>query len=492
MKFTHYIQFCILNIFTLFTASVFAQSDFCGTRVVDQEKSVQSISAVSQHFRPDQGIQYVPLKIHTVANDNASSFYIGWQVFETLCTLNEDFLPTGIQFFLEEDFNYIKNTSWNNHEGYERGEEMMVESNVPNMVNCYLVSNPAGNCGYFTYQGDGIALNKTCLGKTSHTWAHELGHFFSLPHTFFGWEGINYSNGKKTSEYAGQVSRQIENIVRTQCKRQGDLFCDTYPDYISNRWTCNEDGKSSMILRDLQDSTFRADGTLFMSYSNDQCMNRFAVEQMDAMHKSLNGPRAELLRPQVQPKMIDQSELSLEFPLDSLELSGTDVLLRWEEVPNARYYVIQISRTSNFSVIVKNLLLTKPEVLVDSLTSGKNFWWRVRAYSEFDFCGAESKVGYFKTQPTIVGTGDLIKGQVLLYPNPVAAGGKTFFRVKDSNQHIQQIQMMSLNGHVIAMPEFFQANEGIVISIPSDLNGMHIIRIVGTDSSYLTKINIQY
>lgn len=490
MKHNHFafLIFCI----ALSCQSLQAQQEFCGTRVNDQHYAMQRLENYSNVHKPDRGILYVPLKVHTVANDNASSFYMGWHLFETLCTLNEDFLPSGMQFFLEEDFNYIRNTSWNDHANYDKGEEMMIENNVPGMVNCYLVTNPAGNCGYFTYAGDGVALNKTCLGKSSHTWAHELGHYFSLPHTFFGWEGINYTNGKKTSEYQADVRRQIENIVRSQCKRQADLFCDTYPDYISNRWTCNDNGTSNIILRDLQDSTFRVDGTLFMSYSNDQCMNRFTSEQMNAMHTSLNGPRAELLRPSAIPKMIDQSEVVLQFPLDSMELSGKQVPVRWEAVPNASYYVLQISRTASFSIVVKNLLLTKPEALIDSLTAGKNFWWRVRAYSNFDFCGAESAVGVFTTKSEIVASESLDRASnVTFYPNPLTVGGKAFMNWSHGSKMPESLQLLGINGAFVRNIPFEAMQEGIMLEVPALNSGLYLIRATFPNQTIITKISIQ-
>lgn len=477
----------------LIANSLFAQSEFCGTRIEDQQQALNDIEGLPNVNRTDNAITYIPLMVHNVTNDNSNSFFAAWPLFETLCTLNSDFLPTGFQFYLERGINYIKNSEWNNHEDFSKGEEMMIESNVPEMVNCYLVSDPAGNCGYFTYSGDGVALNKTCLGKYSHTWAHELGHFFSLPHTFYGWEGIRYSSSKKTSEYQGDVFRQIENVVRAQCKRQADYFCDTNPDYISYRWTCNQDGFSSLIMRDVNDSTFRADGTLFMSYSNDQCMNRFSNEQMEAMHKSLNGPRAELKRPDVIPSFIAQSKFQLTFPSDSLTVVSKNLDVSWEKVENATYYVLQISRTSNFSVVVKNLLLTENSVNIDSLTQGKSYWWRVRAYSDFDFCGIESAVGYFKTQADVVTTQQLSANELHLFPNPLRNSEKLqiSFPENINTNLITNIQLVDTKGGNFTNVAFSKTQNGILVDLKQVSSGFYLINVRTLAGNYYSKISIQ-
>ncbi|MBK9108020.1 MAG: T9SS type A sorting domain-containing protein [Saprospiraceae bacterium] len=484
----------IIKAFALFIANgLFAQAEFCGTRIEDQQQALNSIDGLPYVYRQDNAITYIPLMVHNVTNDNSNSFFAAWPLFETLCTLNSDFLPTGFQFYLERGFNYIRNSEWNNHEDFQKGEEMMVESNIPEMVNCYLVSDPAGNCGYFTYSGDGVALNKTCLGKYSHTWAHELGHFFSLPHTFYGWEGIRYSSSKKTSEYQGDVFRQIENVVRAQCKRQADYFCDTNPDYISYRWSCNQDGFSSLIMRDVNDSTFRADGSLFMSYSNDQCMNRFSTEQMDAMHKSLNGPRAELIRPDVVPSFITQSQLNLTFPSDSLTVVSKNLEVSWEAVENATYYVLQISRTSNFSVVVKNLLLTSNKVDIDSLTQGKNYWWRVRAFSDFDFCGIESSVGHFKTQADPVSTDQIFASELNLFPNPIRNSEKLQIEIPehlDFNQ-IKEVKLISAKGGTLSDLHFSQLENRILVDLDNLSTGFYLINLKTESGNYYSKISIQ-
>ncbi len=469
----------------------FSQSEFCGTSVKDQQTLLAQAEQYKSFSKRDGGFIYVPLMVHNVSNDNSSGFYAPWNLFETLCTLNEDFKPSGIQFYLEKDFNYIKNSAWNDHAEFSTGEEMMYQSNVQNMANCYLVSNPAGNCGYFTYNGDGVALSKSCLGKRSHTWAHELGHYFSLPHTFFGWEGIQYSSSKKTSEYQSRVFTAIENVNRDYCKNQADRFCDTEPDYISNRWTCNTDGFSNSKLLDTKDSTFRVDGSLYMSYANDDCMSRFSSEQMDAMNRNLDGQRSYLKRSNVVPKYINVTSFDLQFPEDSMVVPTRHVTFSWDKVPNAKYYILQISRTESFSIIIKNLLLNEPTTEIDSLIQGKNYWWRVRAFSEFDFCGAESQVGFFKSEPIITSLDETKADQSYLVPNPVSSYGNVQINLVSANQNDAQIEIKDLNGKSFRPFSIINNPNSILINLGYLPEGLYFLTARFATSSKVYKMIVK-
>ena len=44
--------------------------------------------------------------------------------------------------------------------------------------------------GYYSSQGDYVIVRKEELIKGNNTLSHEIGHFFSLRHTFYGWENV--------------------------------------------------------------------------------------------------------------------------------------------------------------------------------------------------------------------------------------------------------------------------------------------------------------
>ena len=170
---------------------------------------------------------YVPMTIHLLGDDSGAGYFPLRKVLDDVCALNEDFAPSGIRFYIEGDIRYINNSDYYVHEEFGPGFDMMEEHNVENTINCYFVENPAGACGYSIY-GLGVALGHNCMAATDNTWTHEMGHAFSLPHTFYGWEGINHSFAQPAPEEVDGV--QVEFVSGANCEDAADGFCDTPAD----------------------------------------------------------------------------------------------------------------------------------------------------------------------------------------------------------------------------------------------------------------------
>ena len=132
------------------------------------------------------------------------------------------------------------------------------------------VNDPAGACGYYSPFRDAIAIRKSCSAPNSTTLVHELGHFFSLPHTFNGWEN-------------GAVPTNPEKVTRTgpsaNCSSTGDKFCDTEADYQGERWFCPYND----IKFDSNNDQYHPDSSIYMGYASDECMTRFSNMEIAAM-----------------------------------------------------------------------------------------------------------------------------------------------------------------------------------------------------------------
>ena len=103
-------------------------------------------------------------------------------------------------------------------------------------------------------------------GLNAYLWSHELGHYFTLPHTFVG-PATQYVN-----------SPVIINGASFSCYQTGDGFCDTPADINCLTGTC-------IPLCSMDDPLgypYSPDPTLLMSYY-DVCANRFSGEQKQAM-----------------------------------------------------------------------------------------------------------------------------------------------------------------------------------------------------------------
>lgn len=416
-------KWLFLSMLVLFSLGyTFAQSPLkpCGT-VGAKSSWLQKYQADPAAFQKNiDTIIYVPLTIHLVGTEGGTGFFKHGDLLDALCTLNEDFETSNIQFYVEGSINYLYSNAWYQHQTILQGGEMMFTNNIENTLNCYFVSDPAGNCGYnLPYAG--IAVAKSCAKPTDHTWSHEVGHALSLPHPFLGWEGgVSYDNSVShnftdpapltvTYDYTYFLDTLIldtliidtalvEFVDGSNCSVAADGFCDTSPDYIASRWNCNTNLESPLVQKDPNGVEFRSDATLIMSYANDNCAYRFSDEQIAAMRANLYDEKPDLLYNQTSEELVELTPELFE-PIDNELVQYNYVELQWEEVPNASHYVIQVSLLSSFSPsLTKTYISNENAILIDDLADQKKYYWKVRPYNNYHFCTEFSAYQRFETE----------------------------------------------------------------------------------------------
>ncbi|HMQ49141.1 MAG TPA: T9SS type A sorting domain-containing protein [Saprospiraceae bacterium] len=397
------------------------------------------------HSRSTDTLLLVPLTIHIVGTDGGEGYFGVKNLLDALCTLNADYEPANIQFFIEGDIRYINNSSYYNHATVLEGAAMMFENNVPNTINTYFVADPAGNCGYnLPYAG--IAMRKSCSDATDHTWAHEVGHNLSLPHPFLGWEGgVSYDGSipHNFNDPAPEVvlydytyfqdtlimdtliidTAYVEKVDGSNCHFAADGFCDTHPDYLANRWNCNANSMSTTQQTDPNGEHFFSEGWWIMSYSDDACANSFSSEQIVAMRANLYEEKPEYLYNQTLGELVAAAPAILEFPAAGELVQFDEVALSWQPVEGATHYLLQISRLNNFTAALTNdYLLTDNQTTVFDLENERSYYWRVRAFNAYSFCTAFSAVEEFETSD--VSATDALDNihSIQVFPNPLAAG----------------------------------------------------------------------
>ena len=391
---------------------------------------------------------FLPIKIHIVGNDEGSGYFNVGSVMKAFCGLNKDFLESGIQFFIKGDLHYIDNDNFYIHT-FQQGNQMMQQNNVTNVINCYIVADPAGNCGYSRYNR-GIALNKSCLGPNDHTWAHEVGHYLSLPHPFFGWEGTDNDFPYNVPAPNFVDGEAVEKMDGSNCHFAADGFCDTAPDYLAYRWPCNGDSLSTKVQTDPDSVTFRSDGTLFMSYALDQCSSRFSQEQIDAMHANVHDDRPYLKDQMDELNPIEEAELVVVAPEEGVTVDFfEEVYFEWEAMPNAEGYVVDLTRFEAFGVIERRYHVQGTSFISNDLKAGKTYYWRVWPYNAQYTCEIYSDTASFSTG-VLSAVRDIEEVNGLqVVPNPVAVGSGLHLSLDASEAVFLDVELLTITGQSV-------------------------------------------
>lgn len=408
--------FVVLMVFTqcLLAQEEFSKYDFspCGT-APEKDRWLDDFLAGRIHI-PDNADDtlYVGMQLHLLANNNGNGRFSPERLLNAICRLNSDFAPTAIQFYCKYNWNLLNNSAWYQHDSIAHGIQMMLANNVPDVLNAYFVNKAAGNCGYnLPYAG--VAMMHTCAGPDDHVWTHEVGHALKLPHPFIGWEDKVYNPANPTPDTltynythfhdtidtkvpAPLDTALVEYLDGSNCGIAADKICDTKPDYLSYRWDCNSEGNSLVVQKDPAGDTFVSDGSLYMSYSDDKCQNRFSAEQIEIMRAHLLTKKASWVVFEAQHNPVSGTPALLS-PADGQNAPASGVSLHWSRVPGATHYIVQVSRLATFAAKEVELVVADTFVLLNPLQTNIVFNWRVRPFNYSYTCTDFSPAQKFKT-----------------------------------------------------------------------------------------------
>lgn len=406
IKPTQLLGFGILLLFT--SQFSMAQDKGCAT-VMSPEKlewlrSFQQKLDNNQTFYQKNGLFYVPVQIHVVRKSDGTGGLRAELVQEALCKANSDFAPAGLYFYMANPVNFINDDLlWRGENGgiYTTADEQK----IPNVVNIYFHGFSDTWCGVYFPFPDIVLVQNSCANYGSSTLTHELGHFFSLPHTFSGWEGGN----------TPPISDR-ERIDKSNCRSAGDGFCDTGPDYVARRWSC----PLTEELTDPSGTPFKPTPDFFMNYALDACHKVFSNEQILAMKADL-AQRAISTTPVdtvvgATPQLISPSNG------DSL-INPSLITLVWSKVPGAVGYHVQVSRFQYWQEPHVNQI-SNDTTLNITLLGEWPFDWRVKAIMPGKTCAGFDTFATFKTKPVPLSNQEIVDAtaQWKFFPNPLKQG----------------------------------------------------------------------
>jgi len=442
----------------------------CGTPAVKSTWLTAFQQRPKQYFKQQDSILYIPMTIHSVADDDGSGHFGTTNLLDALCSLNADFAAADIQFYLAGDIRLINNSAFNEHETVIEGGQYMQQYDVANTVNTYFIRNGAGSCGY-NLPWASIAVSKFCAVGDKTTWAHEIGHYFTLPHTFLGWEGgvtydwsipldydtpapafvlYNYTSFKETLLQDTLIidTAYVEKVDGSNCNIAADGFCDTPPDYLSLRWTCNRTGISNTPQTDPDGEKFRSDGSFIMSYADPGCTSQFSLEQIAAMRAYIVEQRTDLLI-QFPPLDLPITENTiLTAPINEEAVAINTIELSWLPVENATRYIVDVSTRSSFPGGLTSTYETdQTSVFPTGLRLNRTYNWQVRPYNFSSTCTDYSEVATFNVVEETTSLASVAGVQAMnVYPSSLKVGASLTLSLETTKAIAGQISLIDLSG----------------------------------------------
>jgi hypothetical protein len=500
----------LAGIFLLGAAGfVGAQSTgICG--VVDQaailERLEQNKRALRENpsLRNDQ-VLYVPLQFHIVTLDDGTGGVSEEKILEQLCRLNEDYEPIGMQFYLKDDFNYIAYKRLYEDPGHTFANNKMLSNKVNNAMNIFIVDQIGSitlgtTLGYYTPQNDWIVVVRSRVNGNNQTLSHEIGHFFSLAHPFYGWEGCPYDQ----SEHGNPLNIThipcsgdlIELVDQSNCEITADRICDTPPDYNFGLTDPEDNCSLDYEVRDLNGDLIDVMENNYMSYFFNCGEYVFTQTQKELMRADFQSSGRNYIRGSYVP---DTTELTGDSPeiihpvYNATTEFYNDVWLDWTDVPGVKNYLVKV--TTGFFTQISNYYQVKnaSELVLTHLPPGENnvtviIW----PYNEGNSCNSfPSQTHKFKTSSIPVGVTDLeIDSQIKWYPSPVPAGLGSVTLWSAGKLGSSTMELIDASGRTVFSSGLEIISGTNRISLPSGVvqPGAYVIRLNNGDKSYSKKM----
>jgi len=440
-------KFYSVLIALIFGCSLNAQHDHaqCGMTAMDQQTLLEFVEEFNNnkhlHNSTDRADKLnVPIKFHVVRRSNGTGgVNPPTLVYDQFERMRKDFIAADMNLYLyENSFNYINNTAIYENPG--SASNTVQNAKDKDALNIFITENANTSSGLGTVLGfydpnrDYIIIRITDVAAATSSLSHELGHMFSLPHTFFGWESEPYNEASHGNPcmltMAPGSGVPVELVDGSNCLSAADRICDTPPDYnfgfTSNGCTYNQTilDRNSDLIEPMIDN--------YMGYFIGCDEYVFTQGQIDIMRanwalNAYNGNDRSFLRSDYVPT---SDTVSHDYQILSPAMSSTtdfsnSVLLDWEDADGAQAYQVDYNavNTSTGQAVFESQVVTESQLHVTTFEPGVFVNWTVKPFNE-SYGGAPIRTSNFFVGTEITSTDDLngLASQITVGPNPVPNG----------------------------------------------------------------------
>lgn len=488
-----------------------AQRGVCGLTHDDQEQIVQQVAKHNEKraagilsTRTAEDI-YVPVHFHLVAESDGSGRVRKSAVLNQLARLNRDYKEVGMQFYFDEMFfTEINNSGIYNGPGSLGASINSRKDN--NSLNVFVTRDAStGNqlggitLGYYTRQFDFVVCINGQIQDTTNTLSHEVGHFFSLPHTHRGWDNEDYDpavHGNPLNTMFAPNGSIAERADSSNCSTAGDLMCDTPADYNFGFRNGNCIwNKTSKNIRDFNGDLLDPMEENQMGYFS-ACSNYdFTPMQIDMMLDDYETTRRNYLRSSYVPntdELVGKAEIIT--PENRAELENYDnIFLDWEEVPGATHYIVEMS--ANNIGYDESWIVTESELFIGELEPDTRFSYRIYPYNEGNAAFESPSLLRFTTGLSSVSTTEVSEIEnIQAYPNPLTIGENLHIAIKAKSAFGASVSIVSMDGSIVYSDKL-QFHEGLnTTDIPAQdlVKGMYLLTIESVSGTTHKKVMVKH
>lgn len=447
---------------------------------------------------------YIPIRFHPVATTSGEERINRSYLIRQLKLVNDEFAETGFVFYHDQiDWVDVNNTTIFENPG--TAGSIVADRKVDDAVNVFVTKNAdtgsqlgGTTLGFYSPSGDYVIIRQQELITLTNTLSHELGHYFSLPHTHRGWDQEDYDpdvHGNPLNSCLSPSGQPIELADRSNCETAADRLCDTREDYnfgFTNPNNC-------IFTRDIQDCNgdeVDPDENNQMGYFSGCSQYIFSEGQMDMMTINYNGSRRDFLRtnPGYVPVTDEITERVSEATPNTNNdeiASTTNILIDWEDIAGATHYLIEMDDREDFN---QYWIVTESELLIDELPELTKYNYRVYPFNETQTTLQSGRLYRFTTPMFSVNTDEISEVQSWdVFPNPLTAGESLALSIDLGSQIDAQVTITDLAGQQVVAEQLslHAGNQSLQLQTENLTAGLYIVSLETTEGAIRRKVVIQ-